>query len=44
MAMFDLKVGWINFHKRLPRQTKKMFGYGGFVCQINGHALFINKF
>jgi hypothetical protein len=32
MAMFDLKVGWIHFHKRSPRQTKKMFGYVGFVC------------
>jgi hypothetical protein len=44
MAMFDLRVGWIHFHERSPRQTKKMFGYGGgLFVKLMGMQLFINK-
>jgi hypothetical protein len=42
-AMFGLGMGWIQFYKRTPKQTNRMFGYGGLFVKLMGMQLFINK-
>jgi hypothetical protein len=41
--MFSLGVGWIHFYKTTPRQTNRMFDYGGLFVKLMGMQLFINK-